>query len=108
MSLCYTVGIKRRFLPGYRKFKVTAHEWDTTRIEQVLVLTLANGGFVSCGMHGREMRVYADYHQAQREQVPHVDVDQIRAEVRREVEETVLAELRQLQGGGAKTDGVRS
>lgn len=117
MSLCYTVGIKRRFLPGYRKYRVYSHSWDTQKLEVVLVLELDDGGFVSVGMTRKEMKVFPDYHDAKREQAkidekrqPEIDEEAIRAEIRREVEEQVLSELQKLKApqGEPRHADVRS
>lgn len=62
----YTVGIKRSFLPGYRKFKVV-NNWievqvDGFQIEPRMVLELKNGTELSIpGINKKAVKVYADY-----------------------------------------------
>lgn len=65
--MSYTVGIKRRFLPGYRKVQVTAHDWKDFRF----ILNLSDGSQESIpGFQLTCLKVYADFwtHLAQIEQ----------------------------------------
>ena len=58
----YTVGVKRRFLPGYKKFKVTAHEPAVWGNVTVFAMTMADGSYVFVSnLDRRGVRVYPDY-----------------------------------------------
>lgn len=53
--MSYTVGIKRRILPGYRRVSVTAHSWEQGRF----ILNLSDGSqehVVAAGL-----KVYPDF-----------------------------------------------
>jgi len=53
----YTVGLKRRFFFGWRKFKVQGHSWENGR----LVMDLASGHQVHVpGVKIRAFQVYPD------------------------------------------------
>jgi hypothetical protein len=111
MAQCYTVGIKRRFLPGYRKFRVSVHEY---RADRLLAMTLEDSSYVSVDMVGRECKVYDDYNTAQRldayREQQEAEKAAARAQIRKEVEDEMIAELgrlnaakvpaQQLQGAG--------
>lgn len=67
MNFVYTVGVKRRFLPGYTKYRVTAHksQFDlngySLRIPR-LVLTLADGSELALpGALDRGIIIYPDF-----------------------------------------------
>lgn len=65
MQPTYTVGIKRRFFFGFRRFKVFAHETDTSAGIGRLVLTLADGGFLVIPRLDRlAVKIYPDYRTA--------------------------------------------
>lgn len=56
--MSYTVGIKRRFLPGYRKVQVTGHDWKDFRF----ILNLIDGSQESIpGFQLSSLKVYADF-----------------------------------------------
>jgi hypothetical protein len=56
--MSYTVGIKRRFFPGYRKVQVTAHDWNNFRF----ILNLTDGSQeIIPGFSSRGVKVYADF-----------------------------------------------
>lgn len=105
MDVCYTVGIKRRFLPGYRKFKVTSHEWLRDGAERMVAMVLDGGGYISVSMWGRELKVYPDYDRAKwlmdraaaEAEAAKAQEDEIRTKIRKEIEDQVLTELKQLQ-----------
>ncbi len=60
----YKIGIKRRFLPGYRKFLAVDHKierMDGANFD-ILVVYLENGGFLSIPEpHKVEIRTYGDW-----------------------------------------------
>jgi hypothetical protein len=56
--MSYTVGIKRRFLPGFRKIAVLAHSWENFRF----LLNLVDGSqLVIPGFRVDAIKVYADF-----------------------------------------------
>lgn len=58
----YTVGVGRRFLPGFRRYKVTGHTTEPVGNIPRLVLTCADGSIVAIpGLDKRKVKVYPDY-----------------------------------------------
>ncbi len=56
--MAYTIGIKRRWLPGYRKITVTGHEWQNWRF----ILNLTDGSQEHIpGFSTSVLKVYADF-----------------------------------------------
>lgn len=56
--MAYTVGIKRRWIPGYRKVTVTGHDWQNWRF----ILNLADGSQEHIpGFTVGALKVYADF-----------------------------------------------
>lgn len=54
----YTVGIKRRFFPGYTKFRVKAHSWESNRF----ILNLVTGEQIQIpGFQAPALKVYSDF-----------------------------------------------
>jgi hypothetical protein len=65
MQPTYTVGVKRRFFFGFRKFKVIAHETEGSAGFGRLVLTLDDGGFLVIPRLDRlAIKIYPDYRTA--------------------------------------------
>lgn len=61
--IAYTVGIKRRFLPGFRKYTVTYHDTDE---HMRLHMQLTDGSqIVVPGLHRQALKVYPDYRNAE-------------------------------------------
>lgn len=62
LGIAYTVGVKRRFLPGHRKHKCVYHAHDSQGLE----LHLVDGSAVFLGnLMVRGYKVYPDYSIAQ-------------------------------------------
>lgn len=84
----YTIGIKRKFLPGYRLFSVTHHDNETIDGRTRLILNCADKSVVVVpDIAGRGVKVFPDYHYAvtQKEQNEAARAalrEEIRAEVR--------------------------
>lgn len=77
----YTIGLKRRWLPGYRRYSVTKHDWQNFRF----ILNLADGSQEHIpGFSVSALKVYPDFwaHLAQLER-PRVDAP-VRAGATRE------------------------
>lgn len=56
--MSYTVGIKRRFLPGFKAYKVKSHDWQNFRF----VLELEEGGELHIpGFQAPSLKVYPDF-----------------------------------------------
>lgn len=56
--MSYTVGIKRRFWPGYRLVQVTGHSWENFRF----ILNLTDGSqIVIPGFQAGGIKVYPDF-----------------------------------------------
>ncbi len=56
--MSYTIGIKRRFLPGYQKVKVTGHDWQHGRF----ILNREDGSQDHIpGFSTPRLKVYADF-----------------------------------------------
>lgn len=56
--MAYTIGIKRRFFPGYRKVRVTGHDWQNWRF----ILNLEDGSQEHIpGFAAPALKVYADF-----------------------------------------------
>jgi hypothetical protein len=53
--MSYTVGVKRRFLPGYRPYFVTGHSWSPRSV----TLNLLDGSQEHIETHG--LKVYPDF-----------------------------------------------
>ncbi len=67
--MSYTVGVKRRFGLGYRRFSVTGHDWQNGRF----ILNLVDGCQEHIpGFSAPALKVYADFwtHLAQIERRP--------------------------------------
>ncbi len=62
LELCYTVGIKRRVMPGYRKFTVFGHRSEKIGDSYRLVLKCEDGSLVAVpALAKKEIKVYPDY-----------------------------------------------
>lgn len=56
--MAYTIGIKRRFFPGYRKIRVNGHDWQNWRF----ILNLEDGSQEHIpGFTASALKVYADF-----------------------------------------------
>ncbi len=56
--MSYTIGLKRRFIPGYRKIRVKGHEWQNGRF----ILNLEDGSQDHIpGFSIPYLKVYADF-----------------------------------------------
>lgn len=56
--MAYTIGIKRRFLPGYRKVQVKGHDWQNGRF----ILNLTDGSQLHIpGFQTPDVKVYPDF-----------------------------------------------
>lgn len=54
----YTIGLKRRWLPGYRRYSVTKHDWQNFRF----ILNLADGSQEHIpGFSVSALKVYPDF-----------------------------------------------
>jgi len=69
--MSYTLGIKRRFWPGYTKYRVTAHETDYNANEIRLIIHLADGSkMVIPNMDRRVFKLYPDFSIAMQKTAP--------------------------------------
>lgn len=60
--ISYTVGIKRRFLPLFKRYSVTGHDTDSG----CLLLNLTDGSQLSVpGVTQKVIKVYPDYRNAE-------------------------------------------
>jgi hypothetical protein len=58
----YTVGVRRRFLPVFKKYKVFRHDTETLAEGGRLILQLADGSQLGIpGIARRVVKVYPDY-----------------------------------------------
>ena len=65
-KISYTIGIKRKALPLYKKFKVVAHSVDKDAQPSRLVLTCTDGSLIMVPrIHLDQWRVYPDFIPAQ-------------------------------------------
>lgn len=56
--MAYTIGIKRRWIPGYRKVQVTGHDWQNWRF----ILNLSDGSQEHVpGFSLMTLKVYPDF-----------------------------------------------
>lgn len=54
----YTVSVKRRFLPGYKKYRVTSHSWENFRF----IFNLASGEqLIIPGFKATAVKVHRDF-----------------------------------------------
>ncbi len=69
LDLAYTVGVKRRFLPIFKTYKVVAHVVEAYADSWRLVLTGADGSVtILPGIHRKIYKIYPDLHAAERNQ----------------------------------------
>lgn len=69
LEFSYTIGIKRRFLPFYRKFRVFGHKNETVGQDVRLVMTMVDGSTLAVpDIAKRFLRVYPDYDNAKANQ----------------------------------------
>lgn len=77
-GISYTVGVRRRFLPIFRKYVVTGHDTENMPSGARLHLVLADGSQLAIpGIDRRVFKVYPDYRNAQ------LNLDKLRASVDR-------------------------
>lgn len=68
-NVSYTLGVKRRFLPGYRKFRTLGHKNETVGAEIRLVIRTVDGALVTIpDVAKREIKVYPDFNNAMQNQ----------------------------------------
>ncbi len=61
LDVAYTVGVKRRFLPGFKKFKVTGHDTEHFGDGARLLLYLMDGSILALpSVQRRVVKVYPD------------------------------------------------
>lgn len=65
LEFSYTIGIKRRFLPFYQKYKVLGHKTEMLGQSGRLVMTMVDGSTLTIPEIGKRfLRVYPDYDNA--------------------------------------------
>ena len=62
VALSYTVGVKRRFLPFYKKYSVVGHTNESLAGSTRLVLNMRGGSVIVIPeIHKKYVQIYPDY-----------------------------------------------
>jgi hypothetical protein len=59
--MIYTIGVQRRFLPLFRKYRVTSHEFRAEPLPRLILVCEDGSQLAIPGLAQRIIKVYPDY-----------------------------------------------